>query len=63
VDLVEEVLGRVRREHLRQSGADTLPDESESAAVAPCGVHRELIVAQLAARLRVRVGRDAAWTG
>ena len=51
-------LDGVRREHLGQPGADSLPHEREPAAVAAMSAcHRELLVAELDPGLRVGVGR------
>jgi hypothetical protein len=57
VDLVEQVLGRVRDEHLHETRTDADSEECEPVALAPRGIHRELLVTQHATRRVVRVRR------
>ena len=63
VDLAEQVVGGVPGEHVAQPRLDAHADEGEPPRGLPVGRLRELVVAELHARLGVRVGRDAAPTG
>ena len=56
VDLGEELVRRVAGEHVGEAGLDADPDERQQSALAPALLLRELRVAELLARLRVREG-------
>ena len=53
VDLREQLVGRVAREHVGGAGLDPDPDQRQPAGLLPALVLRELVVAELHARLGV----------
>ncbi len=54
LDGVEEFVGRVPREHVRQPGLHPHADQGERTRLLPLAGQRELLVAQLGAALLVR---------